>query len=239
MVLECKCVLLSSVETSTAQPWPIFCLSYFFFVAVVAIRIIDTEWGGRRRERERERERERGRKKTHGDDILHNHVTHTCLWLNHATNHVWMSLCITLNQKKNHRGDASWDIEESAVWFRRNPSMCEVTSRIRSRFRSWIKHPNSSISQDFDFMHHQHGSFFFVQGSISHTFVSLLLDFRRSRSRRGKTRRSPFNSSAPKRLKLVSSAHTCISQICKQLAFQRTCEIRGQAKCSFFRQSSD
>ena len=77
-----------------------------------------------------------------------------------------LGLCLETffkKKKKNHRGDASCDIEESAVWFRRDASMREVaavTSRIRSRFRSWIKHPDSSISQDSDFMHQQHGSFF-------------------------------------------------------------------------------
>ena len=35
-----------------------------------------------------------------------------------------------------------------------------VASRVRSRFRSWIKHLDSSISQDSDFMHQQDGSFF-------------------------------------------------------------------------------
>ena len=59
-------------------------------------------------------------------------------------------------QKKNHRGDASSDIEESAVWFRRDA----VASRVRSRFCSWIKHLVSLISQNSDFMHQQHGSFF-------------------------------------------------------------------------------
>ena len=66
-------------------------------------------------------------------------------------------------KKKNHPCDASCDIEESAVWFRRDASMREVAavaSRIRSRFRSWIKHLDSSISQDSDFMHQQDGSFF-------------------------------------------------------------------------------
>ena len=43
-----------------------------------------------------------------------------------------------------------------------------VASRVRSRFRSWIKHSDSSISLDSDFMHQQHGSFFFVQGSSFH-----------------------------------------------------------------------
>ena len=37
-----------------------------------------------------------------------------------------------------------------------------VASRVRSWFRSWIKHPDSSISQDSDLMHQQHGSFFFL-----------------------------------------------------------------------------
>ena len=71
-------------------------------------------------------------------------------------------------KKKNHLGDAPSDIEESAVWFCHDALMHEVAavaSRVRSRFRSWIKHSDSSISKDSDFMHQQHGSFFFVQGS--------------------------------------------------------------------------
>ena len=71
----------------------------------------------------------------------------------------------TKKKKKNHHGDASCDFEESAVWFRCDASMREVAavaSCIRSRFHSWIKHPDSSISQDSDFMHQQHGSFFFL-----------------------------------------------------------------------------
>ena len=39
-----------------------------------------------------------------------------------------------------------------------------VASRVRSRFHSWIKLHDSSISQDSNFMHHQHGSFFFCSG---------------------------------------------------------------------------
>ena len=58
--------------------------------------------------------------------------------------------------------DYDCNIEESAVWFSRNASMHEVAvvvSGVRSRFRSWFKHSDSSISQDSDFMHQQHGSF--------------------------------------------------------------------------------
>ena len=72
-------------------------------------------------------------------------------------------------KKNNHPCDASCDIEESAVWFRCDASMREVAavaSRVRSRFRSWIKLHDSSISQDSDFMHQQYDAFFFfVQGS--------------------------------------------------------------------------
>ena len=71
-------------------------------------------------------------------------------------------------KNKNHPCDASCDIEESAVWFRRDASMREVAaiaSRVRSRFRSWIKHLDSSISQYSDFMHRQDGCFFVVQGN--------------------------------------------------------------------------
>ena len=56
-------------------------------------------------------------------------------------------------KKENHPGDASCDIEESAAWFHCDASMREVaavTSRVRSRFRSWIKLHDSSISQDSD-----------------------------------------------------------------------------------------
>ena len=107
-----------------------------------------TDW---QRERERKAEkqskRQRKRKRRQGLNIPFNSMN-------------WHT---TLDKKKNHRGDASCDIEESAVRFRRDASMREVaavTSRIRSRFRSWIKHCDSSISQDSDFMHQQHGSFF-------------------------------------------------------------------------------
>ena len=70
-------------------------------------------------------------------------------------------------QKKTHRGDGACDIEESAVWFFCDASMREVVtvaSRIHSRLCSGIKHRDSSISPDSDFMH-QHGSFIFGQGS--------------------------------------------------------------------------
>ena len=48
----------------------------------------------------------------------------------------------TTNIKKNHCGDTSCDIEESAVWFRRDASMREVaavTSSVHLRFCSWIE----------------------------------------------------------------------------------------------------
>ena len=83
-------------------------------------------------------------------------------------------VCTTLAKEKNHPCDASCDIEESAVWFRRDSSMREVAavaSRVRSRFRSWIKHLDSSISQDSDFIHQLHGSFF-VQGSTFGAYCS-------------------------------------------------------------------
>ena len=67
-------------------------------------------------------------------------------------------------KKKNRRGDASWDIEDSAVRSLRDASMREVTevaSHVRLRFGSLIKHLDSLISQDSDFVHRQHGSFFF------------------------------------------------------------------------------
>ena len=70
-------------------------------------------------------------------------------------------------KKKNHLDDMhhdyNCDIEESAVWFSRDASMHEVAavvSGVRSRFCSWIKRSDSSISQDSDFMHQQHRSFF-------------------------------------------------------------------------------
>ena len=50
--------------------------------------------------------------------------------------------------KKSHHGDASCAIEESAGGFCCGASMREVAavaSRVRSRFRSWIKHRDSSI----------------------------------------------------------------------------------------------
>ena len=73
--------------------------------------------------------------------------------------------CTALDKKKkkNDLGDAPSDIEECAVWFCHDASMHEVAavaSRVRSQLRSWIKHSDSSISQDSDFMHQQHGSFF-------------------------------------------------------------------------------
>ena len=72
--------------------------------------------------------------------------------------------CTALDKKKkNHLGDAPSDFEESAVWFCHDASMHEVAavaSRVRSPFRSWIMHSDSSISQDSEFMHEQHGSFF-------------------------------------------------------------------------------
>ena len=73
-------------------------------------------------------------------------------------------------KKRNHRGDASCDIEESAVWFCRDAWKRGSHKSHLLAVGSWIKHPNSSISQDSDFMHQQHGSFFFfffVQGSTS------------------------------------------------------------------------
>ena len=80
-------------------------------------------------------------------------------------------------KKKNHPCDASCDIEESVVWFRCDASMREVAavaSRVRSRFRSWIKPLDSLISQDSDFMHQQHGSFF-VQGSSIYLLLPLFV----------------------------------------------------------------
>ena len=61
------------------------------------------------------------------------------------------------------RAFLTMDIEECAAWFRCDASMREVAavaSRVRSRFCSWIKLRDSSISQDSDFMNQQHGSFF-------------------------------------------------------------------------------
>ena len=58
-----------------------------------------------------------------------------------------------IKNTKNHRDNASRDIEESAVWFCRDASMRKVVavaSHVRSRFRCWIKHHDSSISQDSD-----------------------------------------------------------------------------------------
>ena len=56
------------------------------------------------------------------------------------------------------------------MWYRRICGLISLRcidawSRVRSRFRSRIKLHDSSISQDSDFMHQQHGSFF-VQGSM-------------------------------------------------------------------------
>ena len=82
-------------------------------------------------------------------------------------------LCTTVDKKKTHCGNASCDIEESAVWFRRDASMREVASRVRSQFRSWIKHPDSLISQDSDFMHQQHLFFFFFFCYLSYIHRSL------------------------------------------------------------------
>ena len=74
-------------------------------------------------------------------------------------------------KKKNHCGEASYDIKEFAVWFRCDASMREVAaiaSRVRSRFRSWIKHPDSSISKDSDLCISSMVLFFFVQGSTTY-----------------------------------------------------------------------
>ena len=79
-------------------------------------------------------------------------------------------------KKKKKKRQPSWWSWSCIMWYRRICSLISLrridawsrasASRVRSRFRSWIKHRDSSISRDSDFMHQQHGSFFFfVQGS--------------------------------------------------------------------------
>ena len=47
---------------------------------------------------------------------------------------------------------------------RSNSLRCiDAWSRAHLQFRSWIKHRDSSILQDSNFMHQQHGSFFFLR----------------------------------------------------------------------------
>ena len=73
------------------------------------------------------------------------------------------------NKKKNHRDNASWDIEKSTFQFRRDASMREVTvdaSRVCLRFRRWIEHHNSSILQD-SHLYISSMVLFFVLGSTT------------------------------------------------------------------------
>ena len=136
-------------------------------------------------------------------------------------------------KKKNHPGDSSCDIEESAVWFRHDALMREVAavaSRVRSRFRSWIKHLDSSISQDSDFMHQQHGSFLSrVVDLRMHCFLCMtqglgcLLWWRALRSNPGPAHWPCWLSHSPLLLMLAHictersvqmGLHSCLSAYC-------------------------
>ena len=60
-------------------------------------------------------------------------------WSVHVVHQNKVQITTLDKKKKNHRGDASCDIEESAVWFHCDASMREVAavaSRVRLQFRS-------------------------------------------------------------------------------------------------------